>query len=99
MSVIDYIEQVCRYDISLSDLVFLNFFINIGELSIDKKAQIDKMKFLKGINKSEISEWQIYQYDELCLLEYFWKEIEVLNEVEQSLYESVIMCVKTQLNK
>lgn len=98
MNDIDYIERVCRYDASLSDLVFLDFFVNVGELSINKNAQIAKMNFLKSIKETKISEWQVYQYDELCILDSFWNDIRRLNEIEPSLSGSVTRYVKSQLD-
>lgn len=98
MSDIDYIERACRYDAALSDLVFLDFFVNVGRLSIDKNAQINKMNFLKSIKETKISEWQVYQYDELCILDSLWDDIRRLNEIEPSLSGSVIRYVQSQLD-
>ncbi|KEZ93521.1 hypothetical protein IL45_04730 [Nonlabens ulvanivorans] len=97
MSDIDYIEKACRYDTSLSDLVFLDFFVNLGELSIDKQERVKKMNFLKSIKETKISEWQVYQYDELCILDSFWDDIQKLDELEPSLSDSVSRYVKSQL--
>lgn len=98
MSDIDYIERACRYDTALSDLVFLSFFVNVGELSINKNAQISKMNFLKSIKETRINEWQVYQYDELCILDSFWDDIRTLNEIEPSLSGSVTRYVQSQLD-
>lgn len=98
MSDIDYIERVCRYDTSLSDLVFLNFFVNVGKLSINQNARIVKVNFLRSIKGTKISEWQVYQYDELCILDSFWDDIRTLNEIEPSLSGSVIRYVQAQLD-
>lgn len=98
MSDIDYIERICRYDASLSDLVFLNFFVNVGKLSINENARIAKMNFLKSIKETKINEWQVYQYDELCILDSFWDDIRRLNEIEPSLSGSVTRYVQSQLD-
>lgn len=98
MSDIDYIERACRYDTALSDLVFLDFFVNVGELSINENAQIAKMNFLRSIRETKISEWQVYQYDQLKIISSFWDDIQTLNEIEPSLSGSVTRYVQSQLD-
>lgn len=98
MSDIDYIERACRYDAALSDLVFLDFFVNVGELSINENAKINKMNSLKSIKETKINEWQVYQYDELCILDSFWDDIRRLDEIEPSLCDAVTRYIQSQLD-
>ncbi len=86
----DIIESSCKSNTQLSGLGFINFFNKNGLFSINRGKQNLEFERLEAIEKSDMTDKQIYKFNLICFLQSHWEQIDEVDSGLEINLETII---------